>query len=102
MEGIFIYKTLFFNVITTISYAHSSAMNKSLRDVFIKIGMSIGGPLIHSYYDSIVARKYCPCNPFFIKMNRWKSKGTKSRLHSEWGRTVQTKLANCSMVFQLL
>ena len=41
--------------------------------------------------------KCCPCSPSFIGPNRWKS-----RQFSGWGRTVQPRLAMCSMVFKLV
>jgi len=42
----------------------------------------------------------CPWSPSFIGLNRWKSEGTKSRLYSGYGRTVQSRLAMCFMVFK--
>jgi len=37
MEKIHSYKTLFFNIIATINYAFSPAMNKSLHAVLVKL-----------------------------------------------------------------
>jgi len=38
-------KTLFFNIVTTISYLFSPAMNKSLHAMLVKICTSRGDPL---------------------------------------------------------
>jgi len=45
-------------------------------------------------------RKCCPCNPPFIRLNRWKSGGAKSWLYAGCGRTVQPRLVVCSMIFK--
>jgi len=45
MEKIHSYKTLFFNIIATINYAFSPAMNKSLHAVLVKICTSGRDPL---------------------------------------------------------
>jgi hypothetical protein len=60
IEQILSYKTLFFNIVTTISYALLPVMNKSLRATLVKICTSGGGPLFHSSYDGIMARKMLP------------------------------------------
>jgi len=65
IEQILSYKTLFFDILTTIGYALSPAMNKSLHATLIKICTSGGGPLFHSSYDSIVARKMLPTQSIF-------------------------------------
>jgi hypothetical protein len=51
------YKTLFFNIVTTIGYALSPAMNKSLHATLVKICTSGCVPLFHSLYDGVVASK---------------------------------------------
>ena len=56
MERILSYKTLFFNVVTTISYAFLPAMNKSLHTMLIEVCISRSDPLFHSCYDGIIAR----------------------------------------------
>ena len=60
IEQIPTYKTLIFNIATTISYALLPAMNKTLCGVFVKICSSGGDPLLHSCYDSIIADMHCP------------------------------------------
>jgi len=65
IEQILSYKTLFFDIVTTNGYALVPAMNKSLHAVLIKICISGGGPLFHSSYDSVVARKMLPTQPIF-------------------------------------
>jgi len=57
IEQTFSYKALFFNIVTTISYAFSPVMNKSLHAMLVKICASGGGPQFHSCYGSTVARK---------------------------------------------
>jgi len=47
IEQIFSYKTLFFNTVTTISYAFSPAVNKSLHAALLK---SIPVELTHCHY----------------------------------------------------
>ena len=42
---------------------------------------------------------HCPSS---INLNRWKSESTKSRLYGGCSRTVQPKLAMCSMAFKLV
>ena len=54
IEEILNYKTLFFNIVTTISYAFLPAMSKSLHAVLIKICTSRGDPLFHSCYDDVI------------------------------------------------
>jgi len=48
MEQILSYKTLFFNVVITISYTFLPEMNKILHAVFVKICTSRGDPLLLS------------------------------------------------------
>jgi hypothetical protein len=48
MEHILIYNTLIFYVVTTIGYALSPAMNKSLHAALVKICTNVAGPLFHS------------------------------------------------------
>jgi len=57
IEQILSYKKLFFDVVTTIGYALSPAMNKSLHAVLVKICTSGDGPLFHGSYDGVIARK---------------------------------------------
>jgi len=64
-EEIFSYKTLFFDTVTTIRYALLPATNKSLHAVLVKTCTSGGGPLFHSSYDGIVARKMLPMQSIF-------------------------------------
>ena len=56
---------LFFNVVTTISYALIAAMNKSLHAVLIRICTSGGDTLFYNCYNSIVARKILPMQSIF-------------------------------------
>jgi len=65
IEQIFSYKTLFFNVDTTIPYVFSPAMNESLKAVLIKICTSGGNLLFHYCYDGVVARKMFPMHSIF-------------------------------------
>jgi len=55
IEQILSYKTLFFSIVTTISDAILLAMKKSLNAVFLKISISRGDSLFHSYYNGIIA-----------------------------------------------
>jgi len=64
-EHILSYETLFFNIVTTISYAFLPAMNKSLHAMLVKICTSRGDSLFHSCYDSIIARKVLPIQSIF-------------------------------------
>jgi len=57
-------KTMFFSIVTTISYAFLPEMNKSLHAAFIKISTRGGDPLFHSYYDG-AARKMLPLQSAF-------------------------------------
>ena len=57
MEQILSYETVFLDIVTAIGYAISPAMNKSLHAALVKICTSVGGPLFHSSYDGVVARK---------------------------------------------
>ena len=65
IEQLLNYKTLFFYIVTTIGYAISPAMNKSLHATLVKNFTSGGGPLFHSSYDSVVARKMLPTQSVF-------------------------------------
>ena len=67
IEQIFSYKTLFFYIVTTTGYALSPAMNKSLHAALVKICTSGGGPLFHSSYYGIVARKTLPTQSIFYR-----------------------------------
>lgn len=46
--------------------------------------------------------KYYLHSPAFLNLKRWKSEGAKPGLYSGCGRTVQTRLAACFMVFKLV
>ena len=65
IEHIVNYKTLFFNIVTTIIYAFSPAMNKSLHAALVNICTSGADPLYHSFYDGIIARKMLPIDSIF-------------------------------------
>jgi len=65
IEQILSYKTLFFDIVTAIGYAISPAMNKNLHAALLKICTSGGGPLFHSSYDGVVARKMLPTQYIF-------------------------------------
>ena len=60
IEQILSYKTLFFNIVTTNSYAFSPAKKKSLHATLVVICTSGGDPLFHNCYDSVVAKKILP------------------------------------------
>ena len=75
-------------------------MNKSLHAVLIKICTSRYEPLFHRYYDCVIARKMLLMQS--IISNRWKSEYVKSRVCGGCGRTVQPRLAMCSIVFKLV
>ena len=64
-EQMLSYKTLFFDIVTTIGYALSPAMNKSLLDALLKICTRGGGPPFHSSYDGVFARKMLPTQSIF-------------------------------------
>ena len=76
IEQILHYKTLFFNTVTTISYAFLPAMNKSLHAMLTKICTSEDDPLFHSCYDGIVPRKMLQMQFIFLM-----SKETEVRRH---------------------
>jgi len=59
------YKTLFFDIVTTIGHALSPAMNKSLHAALVKICTSRGGPLFHNLYDGVIARKILSTQSIF-------------------------------------
>ena len=65
IEQILSYKTLYFDLVTTIGYALSPAMNKSLHTALVKICTSGGGPLFHSLYDGVIARKMLTTQSIF-------------------------------------
>ena len=76
MEQILSYKTPFFDIVTTIGYALSPAMNKSLHAALVKICTRGGGPLFHSSYDGVVAKKMLPTQSIF---HRPKQMGVRRR-----------------------
>ena len=65
IEQILSYKTLFFNIVTTNSYAFSPAKKKSLHATLVVICTSGGDPLFHNCYDSVVAKKILPMQSIF-------------------------------------
>jgi len=70
MEQILSYNTLFFDIVTTIGYALSPAMNKSLHAALVKVCTSGGGPLFHSSYDGVVARKMLSTQSIFHRLEQ--------------------------------
>jgi len=77
IEEILSYQTLFFSILTTISYAFLPAMNKSLQSVFLahknlhghlKHGLSCSHPLfdLHKHSASINESQWC----FFFCMEK--------------------------------
>jgi hypothetical protein len=66
-------------MVTTIGYALLPAMNKSLHAVLVKIFTSRGGPLFHSLYDGILARKMLPTQSIFHR-----SEQAEVRRHQSW------------------
>ena len=69
IELILSYKTLFFNIVTTISYAFLLTMSKSLHAMLMKICTSRGDPPFHSCYDSDVAEMHHP--PHYCAHIHW-------------------------------
>jgi hypothetical protein len=65
IEQILSYKTLFFDVVTTIGYALLPAMNQSLHAALVKMCTSRGGPLFHSSYGGVIARKMLPTQSIY-------------------------------------
>jgi len=65
IEQILSYKTLFFDVVTTIGYALSLTMNKNLHASLVKICTTGGGPLFQTRYDGVVTRKMLPTQSIF-------------------------------------
>ena len=100
IKWILSYKTLFFSIVTTISYAFSLVINKSWNAVLVKICTSESDPLFHSCYDSIIARKILPTQ--FTDLHRQNSEGTIFRLYCGCTRRVQLRLAMCSMIFKVI
>jgi len=66
-EQILSHKTVFFDIVTTIGYALSPAMNKNLHAALVKICTCGGGPLFHSSYEGVVARKMLPTHSIFYR-----------------------------------
>jgi len=102
IEQILSHKTLFFDIVTTIGYALSPAMNKSLHAALVKICTSGGGPLFHSSYNGVAARKMLSMQSIFHRPEQMKSEGAKSGLYGGCGKTVHPRLAMCSTVFKLV
>jgi len=55
IEQVLNYKTLFFSIITTISYGFSTLMNKNLHAVLVKICTDGVDPLFQRYCDGVAA-----------------------------------------------
>ena len=96
------YKTLLFDIVTTIDFAIWPAMNKNLQSVLVKIYTSGGGPQFTARTTASQQRKCCPRSPSFIGSDRWKKEGAKTELHCGCGTTVQPRLAVCSMNYNLV
>ena len=69
IEQILSYKKLFFNIVTTNSYAFLPMMNKSMHALFAKICTNRSDPLVH-IYDTVTARKILPRQSSFHQPNR--------------------------------
>lgn len=82
-----------------ISHAFLPAMNKSLYAALIRICTSGGDPLFTAAMTVLQGKCY-PHSPCVIAPNKWKPEGAKSRLCGGCGRTVQPRLATCSIVFK--
>jgi hypothetical protein len=65
IKQILSYKTLFFDIVTTFAYGLSPAMNKRLHTALIIICTTGGGPLFHSSYDGVIAKKMLPTEFIF-------------------------------------
>jgi len=95
------YKTLFFNIVISISYAFSTVMIKSLHAVLIKICTGRGDSLFHGCYDDVIARKTLPIQSIFHQPEQ-----LEIRRCQIWtiqcGWTLQSRLTMCSMVFKLV
>lgn len=62
-----------YTVATTISYAFSLAVDKSLYSAPVKICTSTRDPLFHNIYDCIISRKMSRTSSF-NRLNIWNSK----------------------------
>ena len=98
IEQILSYKKLLFNIVTTINYAFSPAMNKSLHATHIKIRTQG----FTAAMTASLLEKCCQLSPSFMRPSRWKSEGDKFELYCEHSRTVQTRLATYSMILKLM
>jgi len=87
------YKVLFFNTVTTISYAFSLAIDKSLHAMIIKIftseGLSLLPPLKHTTHPLTVLTSTLWSTPVFSK-HQWISVGV---IFSSW-RNSRTHLCS--------
>ena len=95
-------KTLFFNTVTTISYALSPVINKSLQ-VLVKICTITD--MTHCFaavMRTLYLGRCCSYSPSFSGPNRWKTECAKSGLYCGCSWTVQPRLAVCSTVFKLV
>jgi len=99
IEKILSYKTIFFNIVTIISYILLPDQLQEPACHAYSICTSRGNPLFHLKVSLL--GKCCPHSPSFIGLNRWKSEDAKSGLHSGCGRTVQPRLAMWSMIYRL-
>jgi len=61
--------------------------------------------MTHSFRVAMMTSLLANCSPHspsFIDPRKWKSESARSELYSGYGRTVQSRLAVCSMVFKLV
>ena len=93
IEQIVCCKTVFFNVVTTISSAFFC--RQRIRACMPRSYKSAPVEVTHCFTAAVTASplgKCCPLNPSFIGLNGWKSDGAKSGqsgLYSGCGRTFQ-------------
>ena len=88
-QQILSYRTLFFGIIASISYAFSSRMNRSLHVALIKICTRGGDLLLHSCYDDITARTMLSMLSSIHQQNPGGS-------HKASHQTIWPRLAMCS------
>jgi len=60
IEKVLSYKILFLDIVATIGYVLSPALNKNLHGLLVEVCTSRGGPLFYSSNDSVVGRKMLP------------------------------------------
>jgi hypothetical protein len=90
--------TIFFYTVTTIGYALSPAMNKSLHAALVKICTSGGGRFTARTTAPLLG-KFCPRSPSFIGPKRLESAGAKSGATLVIGKNVAEKMY-CSYWWQ--